>query len=133
MSEKLQRRVRFVECRLDNKHGSVHAQVVLADVEGKTFTGVGQGEREIDADLWFSADATVDALRQILELAPDQLKLREVVAFQIGDHPAVAVEVGTYLGGQKRRLHGLCQAEADRARAAALAVLGATNRFFVGS
>lgn len=124
------RRVRFVECRLESQAKGVRARVVLADPDGATYTGLSQGERDADPDLWHAAGATVDALRQALELGQDAITLRAVVAFQIGDHPAVAVELRTLADGKKRRLHGLCQAEDDRPRAAALAVMSATNRFF---
>ncbi len=129
MPDKPRGRVRFVECRLENQTKGVRARVVLADRDGATFTGLSQGERDSDPDLWHTADATVDALRQTLKLGPEALRLRDVVAFQIADQPAVAVELRSLVDGQQRRLHGLCRAEADRARAAALAVLGATNRF----
>jgi len=129
MPQKPQGRVRFVECRLENQAAEVTARVVLAARDGAAFTGVSRGTRK-DADLWQAADATVDALRQVFELGPDALKLRDVVAFEIGGSPAVAVELRAILDSQQRRLHGLCRAEADRTRAAALAVLAASNRFF---
>lgn len=129
MSDKPQGRVRFVECRIENRTKGVRARVVLAGPSGATFTGLSEGERDNDPDLWHAAAATVDALQQVEQLGPEAFRLRDVVAFQIADQPAVAVELRTVVDGQQRRLHGLCRAEADRARAAALAVLSATNRF----
>lgn len=129
MPQKPQGRVRFVECRLDNQAAEVTARVVLAARDGADVTGVARGSRK-DGDLWQAADATVDALRQIFQLGADALKLRDVVAFEIGGSPAVAVELRALLDGQRVRLHGLCRAETDRPRAAALAVLAASNRFF---
>jgi hypothetical protein len=122
-------RVRFVECLLEDQGAEVSARVVLATRDGGAFTGLSRGNRK-DADLWQPADAAVEALRQALKLGPDALKLRDVVAFEIGGSPAVAVELRGLLEGETRRLHGLCRAEADRPRAAALAVLAASNRFF---
>jgi hypothetical protein len=131
MSEKPRGRVRFVECRLEPQAKGVRVEVALANHAGKKFTGTseGEGERGKDPDLWHAADATVQALQQALKLG-DILTLRDVVAFHIGDYPAVAVELRAMLGGKKRRLHGLYQAEDDRTRAAVLAVLAATNRTF---
>ena len=132
MSEKPRGRVRFVECRLEPQAKGVRVEVALANHAGKTFTGVsaGEGERGKDPDLWHAGAATVEALRQAVALVADTLTFRDVVAFQIGDYPAVAVELRVTLAGKKRRLHGLHPVEADRAKATVLAVLAATNRTF---
>jgi hypothetical protein len=130
MSEKPRGRVRFVECRLESLAKGVQARVVLANQAGKTFTGVseGAGERGREPDLWHSAAAAVEALRQAVALGADTLTLRDVVPFQMGDHSAVAVELMATLHGMERQLRGLYHVKADRAAAAALAVLAATNR-----
>jgi hypothetical protein len=129
MPQKPQGRVRFVECRLEIQAAETSARVVLAARDGAAFIGLSRGKRK-DADLWQAADATVVALRQVFALEPDALSLRDVVGFEIGGSPAVAVELRARVDGEQRRLHGLCRAEADRPRAAALAVLAASNRFF---
>lgn len=128
-----QRRFRFVQCRLDRPSDhAVEARVVLADADEGTFAATAEGSRADDADLWYAAEATVAALRLALELDDDVLRLTDVVAFEIAGSPAVAVSLRAHLDERSRRLFGLCQAEDDRGRAAALAVLSATNRYFTG-
>lgn len=131
MGERLEGRVRFVECRLTPEGGRLRAGVTLAANE-RTATATAEREQGTDADLWCAAEATVTALRQVLDLGDDELTLKEVVLFSLSGSPAVAVSLRVRVEGRKRRLLGLAQAETDRGRAAALSVLSATNRFAGG-
>jgi hypothetical protein len=67
-------------------------------------------------------------LHKALKLGDGALALRDVVSFHIAGVPAVAVSLSTRIDGQKRMLYGLCQAEENEMRAAALAVLDGANR-----
>jgi hypothetical protein len=130
MLERPPRRIRFLACEVERSGDRFRARVDLADADTKTVTGTAEREAGPDGDLWCTADATVAALRQVLSLGAAALTLREVVLFDIEGKPAVAVSLRAYVQGQRRRLFGLTEAEADRGRSAALAVLNATNRFF---
>jgi hypothetical protein len=131
MASGVQGRLRFVESRLEkDPDGRLRAEVVLRDGEGRTFTGAGQSAPGKDDDLWCAAEATLAALHAALDLAPSSLRMRDIVAFEIDGNPAVAVSLWTDVRGEGRKLYGLCQADEDAGRAAALAVLSATNRFF---
>lgn len=128
--QRLQRRVRLADCHLERTGNRLKARVVLAESDDQPVTGTAECADAADADLWCSAEATVAALRQILDLAAASLVLKGVASLEIADGPGVAVALHTDIGGDKRRLFGLTQAEQDRARSAAKAVLSATNRVF---
>lgn len=133
MPDRLEGRVRFVEAQLArNADDSLAARVTLAPAESREVIGTSERQPGDAADLWCVAEATVGALREILDIGEDVLAVRDVVSFDIAENPAVAVSLKSAVGGEQRKLFGLCQAEQDRSRAAALAVLSATNRFFAG-
>lgn len=131
MPERLQGRLRFLESRLEKlPEGRWKAQVVLTGASARSFAGAAERVDEANGDLWCVAEATVEAFRQALDLESGVLVVRDVVAFDIDGKPAIAVSLTTIVGGQKRKLFGLCPTDEDRARGAALAVLSATNRYF---
>ncbi len=128
MTDQLDHRVRFVACRVESPADDVtRAVVVLENAAGRSFEGAAEHEGS-DGDLWSTAHATTHALRQALGLPEAALRLRDVTAFEISESPAVAVALRLQVEGPRRRLFGLSQMEDDRGRAAAIAVLGATNR-----
>ena len=124
-----QRRVLLTDCRLTRQAGQARAQVSLSGSGGAIATGNAERADGAVADLWCGAEATVAALRQTLRLDADALWLKDVVTLDISDGAGVAVALTANTDGTKRRLFGLAQAETDRARSAAKAVLAATNRF----
>jgi hypothetical protein len=126
-----QRRVRLTDCHLERTGNRLRARVALEE-GGEPVTGTAERADGPDADLWCSAEATVAALRQIVDLGTAGLVLKDVVSLEISDGPGVAVALHADLDGGRRRLFGLTQAEQDRARSAAKAVLSATNRFLGG-
>jgi hypothetical protein len=132
MPERPLRRARFLACAIERLGDRFRARVELADGDRGTVAASAERDAGPDGDLWCAADATVAALRQAHGLDDAALTLREVVVFEIEGKPAVAVSLRAYVQGQRRRLFGLTEAEADRGRAAAVAVLNATNRFFSG-
>lgn len=124
----LQRRVRLTDCELNRAGGLLQASVALTEGEGPPVTGTAERGDGLDADLWCVAEATLVALRAMLGGGVSTIVLRDVVTLEISDGPGVAVALQADVGGKKRRLFGLTQAEGDRARSAAKAVLSATNR-----
>jgi hypothetical protein len=124
-----QRRVLLTDCQLKRQGGRLMAHVTLTETDGGTAVGTADLADEADADLRCSAEATVAALHQILQIGPDTLKVKDVVTLDISDGSGVAVALIASIDGAKRRLFGLAPADPDRARSAAKAVLAATNRF----
>jgi hypothetical protein len=130
MPERSQRRVRFHECRVEPLPGDRCRAKVILDDGSSRFEGTAEGPRADDGDLAAVAHATADAVRQALALTDPDLRFKSIIQFDIGGHPAVAVSLTAFQTGEKRALFGLCRADQDRHRAAALAVLSGTNRFF---
>lgn len=129
MLDRPKRRIRFVECSVRDQGDRIEARVALVD--GDTpFEGMAERPSEEGGVPWPAAEATVDALRQAYGLDADQMRLKDVVSFDIDGHPAVATSILTTVGGERRSLFGLSRVVDDEGQAAALAVLGATNRFF---
>ena len=129
MLDRPQRRIRFVECSVQDLGDRVEARVALLDGE-TPFEGVAERRSENGGVRWPAAEATVDALRQAYGIDADQMTLKDVVSFDIDGHPAVATSILTTVGGEPQSLFGVSRIVDDEGRAAALAVLGATNRFF---
>lgn len=131
MPDRPEGRLRFHECQLERSSDDrLSARVVLTDATDQNHVGTAQRPHDDTGDLWAAAEATVAALRAALAIDDAALHLTDVVAFDISASPAVAVSLRATHDGARRKLFGLCQAEEDRARAAALAVLSGTNRFF---
>jgi hypothetical protein len=122
-------RIRFVECSVRSEGERVEVRVALVD--GDTpFEGVAERSGDEAGIRWPAAEATVDALRQAYGVAADEISLKDVVSFDIDGHPAVATSILTTVGGERKSLFGVSRVVDDEGQAAALAVLGATNRFF---
>ena len=129
MVDRPKRRIRFVECRAQDHGDNVEAKVALVDGDTPIDVTV---ERPSGAGgiAWAAAEATVEAIRQAYGIEPDQVILKDVVSMEIDDRPAVAASIVTTVGGERRSLFGLSGVVDGEGKAAALAVLGATNRFF---
>ena len=129
MLDRPKRRIRFVECHVRDHGDRVESRVALVDgdtpFEGMVERASGEGVVP-----WAAAEATLEALRQAYGIEADQVSLKDVVSLDIDGHPAVATSLVTTIGGEQRSLLGLSRVVDDEGKAAALAVLGATNRFF---
>ena len=129
MLDRPNRRIRFLECSVQDQGDRLEARVALVDgdtpIEGTAERPSGQGGAP-----WPAAEATVDALRKAYGLSNDQMTLKDVVSFDIDGHPAVATSILTIVEGERKSLFGVSRIVDDEGQAAALAVLGATNRFF---
>jgi hypothetical protein len=129
MLDRPQRRIRFIECRVRDQGDKIEARVALVD--GDTpFEGVAERASKGGGARWPAAEATLDALRQAYGVAAEQLSVKDVVSFDIDGHPAVATSILTTVGGERLSLFGVSKVVDDEGQAAALAVLGATNRYF---
>ena len=129
MVDRPKRRIRFVECRVQDHGDNVEAKVALVDGDTPIETRV-ERPSGAGAIAWAAAEATVEAIRHAYGIEPDQAILKDVVSLEIDDRPAVAASIVTTVDGERRSLFGLSGVVDGEGKAAALAVLGATNRFF---
>ncbi len=109
--------------------GRCRAQVELTRMGGGMFVGTREGKGTETVALRCAAQASVDAIQQVVESGRsfELLGVKTVHAF---DSVIVIVSVGvTDQDGNHRRLVGTYVAEQGAERAAAVAVLNATNRY----
>ena len=125
MTDRPQRNVRFVVTRLENLAPGRCGAVV--ELQGASATYTGRAEEGCDSTgvLRAAALATAGALR---DLGHD-VTLEDVGLIVALGEPAVVVRVRAMRDGETRELLGFSAAADDPMRAAALAVLSATNRF----
>lgn len=107
--------------------GRCRARVVLSWADGREFSGESEGTASQAGELRCSAQATVEALRRAVEngVAMELLGVKAVRAF---DATVVIVSLSVHEEDRVWRMVGSYLTEADPPRAAALAVLNATNR-----
>jgi hypothetical protein len=123
----LSERLRFAEFVLDRlPNGRCRAKVGLTWRDSEAFTGESEGLASQAGELRCAAQACVHALGQAVQggMAFELLGVKAVRAF---DATVVIVSLSTSAEGDQRVV-GSVLTEDDPARAAALAVLNATNR-----
>jgi hypothetical protein len=124
----LSERLRFAEFVLDRlPNGRCRAKVGLTWRDSDTFYGESEGLASQAGELRCAAQACVHALGQAVQgaMAFELLGVKAVRAF---DATVVIVSLATNAEGSDQRVVGSVLTEVDPARAAALAVLNATNR-----
>jgi hypothetical protein len=124
----LSERLRFAEFVLDRlPNGRCRAKVGLTWKDSEAFTGESEGLCSQAGELRCAAQACVAALGQAVQggMAFELLGVKAVRAF---DATVVIVSLSTNGEGTDQRVVGSVLTEDDAARAAALAVLNATNR-----
>ncbi len=127
----LSERLRFAEFVLDRlPNGRCRAKVSLTWRDSEAFSGDSEGLASQAGELRCAAMACVNALAQAVAgggggVAFDLLGVKAVRAF---DATVVIVSLSTNAEGSDQRVVGSVLTEDDPARAAALAVLNATNR-----
>jgi hypothetical protein len=121
-------RLRFAEFRMERlPSGRCNAAVVLTGPAGARYEGEAQGLASQAGELRCAAQACISALTQSVEgeLSFECLGVKAVRAF---DAIVVIVSLATRGEGVPKRVVGSVLTEEDATRAAALAVLNATNR-----
>jgi hypothetical protein len=118
------RRVRFVSCEVSPSRGGALARVEL-EWAGRTYTGEKGGESGPALELRLAGMATVDALDRVLE-GRVKIELVGIKPFRAFDADLVVALLRSDVDGKS--LIGAALAEHDPRRAAAVAVLNATNR-----
>lgn len=124
----LSERLRFAEFVLDRlPNGRCRAKVGLTWKDSEAFAGESEGLCSQAGELRCAAEACVQALSQAVEggMVFELLGVKAVRAF---DATVVIVSLSTNAEGTDQRVVGSVLTEHDAARAAALAVLNATNR-----
>ena len=125
----LSERLRFAEFVLDRlPNGRCRAKVGLTWRDSEAFSGESEGLASQAGELRCAAQACVGALTQAVQggVGFELLGVKAVRAF---DATVVIVSLATTGGdGSDQRVVGSVLTETDPARAAALAVLNATNR-----
>jgi hypothetical protein len=129
MIDRPKRRIRFIECRVQDHGDRFEAKVSLVDGD-KPIDVMVERPSGAGGGAWAAAEATVEAIRQAYAVEPDQVVLKDVVSLEMDGRPAIATSIVTTVGGERRSLFGLSGVVDGEGKAAALAVLGATNRFF---
>ena len=121
-------RIRFADFSMERlPNGRCQAHVVLTWSNGEQFTGDAEGLMSSAGELRCAAQACVTALSQAVDSGSefDLLGAKAVRAF---DAHVVIVSLEARQGEELKHLVGSVLTEDDLARAAALAVLNATNR-----
>ena len=121
-------RLKFAEFRLERlPSGRCSAEVVLTGPGGTRFAGAAEGLSSQAGELRCAAQACISALTQSVQgaLSFEFLGVKAIRAF---DATVVIVSLSTRGEGVPRRVVGSVLTEEDATRAAALAVLNATNR-----
>jgi len=121
-------RLRFAEFRMERlPSGRCSAGVVLTGPTGSRYEGEAQGLASQAGELRCAAQACISALTQSVEgeLSFECLGVKAIRAF---DATVVIVSLATRGEGVPRRVVGSVLTEDEPTRAAALAVLNATNR-----
>ena len=128
-SNPLSERLRFAEFVLDRlPNGRCRARVALTWRDSEAFSGESEGLASQAGELRCAAEACVKALSQAVQggMGFELLGVKAVRAF---DATVVIVSLATTGGDSSdQRVVGSVLTETDPARAAALAVLNATNR-----
>lgn len=126
----VQRRVRFAAVEMEHARANSTSARVVLQWEGESFQGEADGETGGAFEIRTSAQAALHALQRVLA-GRLTFQLVGVKALRIFDHDLVAVLLHSP-EVPDRRLVGTSLVQDDIHRAAALAVLNATNRL-VGS
>lgn len=127
-SQMRHQRIRFADFSIHRlPNGRCRSRVVLAWTEEEEFVGEAEGLGSQAGELRCAAEACVEALTQAVDgrATFDLLGAKAIRAF---DAQVVIVSLAAHGMKESKRLVGSVLTESDVTRAAALAVLHATNR-----
>ena len=126
MTERPPRNVRFVLTKFENMAPGRCAALVELQGAANRYSGRAESGCDDAGGLRAAAQATTGALQDL----GHAVELEDVEMINALGEAAVVVRVAAERDGESRRLMGFSVAGDDPMRAAALAVLSATNRFF---
>ncbi|MBD3348776.1 MAG: hypothetical protein GF400_06230 [Candidatus Eisenbacteria bacterium] len=122
-----ERRVRFIGVSVAQSQLKAEARVELA-LNGLDTIASAEGVDAPDSVLRIVSEATLRAVQRFFE--GDQVfSVSAVKEVTVGGRPTVVVNICLLADGEEKDLVGACPTNRDTARAAALATLGAVNRF----
>lgn len=123
-----EQRLRFAEFVLDRlPSGRCHARVRLTWLDDREYEGDANGLTSQAGELRCAAEACLEALGKAVE-GRLKFELVGVKSVKVFDSTVVIVSLAVQGSGVPPRIVGSCLTEDDVGRAAALAVLNATNR-----
>lgn len=122
-----EQRLRFTEFSLDRLQSGRCRSDVLLTHEGKDYRGSSTGLASQAGEMRCAAEATLEALEKATE-GKLTLEIVGVKSVKVFDSMVVIVSISVRGEGAPPRVVGSCLTEGDVPRAAALAVLNATNR-----
>lgn len=125
--------VRFIRAEVQHAGGGCRAEVELERESSRRFVGTsegGAGGIDAPADLRCVAEAAAHALCQAVGVPVSVVTVHGVESVDTFGQEAVVVSLAADEGKGARPLMGFCLSGRDKLRAAALAVLNGTNRFF---
>lgn len=121
---------RFVRAQIDVIPDDQCQALVQVERPGSgVFTGTAQGGSTQGDQLRAIARATADALSEVFEAEGAKVRVRGVQLVEVFAQTVALVSLAASKGARTQSLLGVCDSGGDPARAAALAVLNATNRF----
>lgn len=130
MSDYAPRLTRFVRANVDVAIDSCTAEVEVETALLGSFVGSAHGGISEADQLRAVARATADALSDTFDTHNAKVRVLSVRVVESIPHNAVMVTLAASKGADNRTLLGICDADThDIAKATALAVLNATNRF----
>ncbi|MBI4501540.1 MAG: hypothetical protein HY700_10295 [Gemmatimonadetes bacterium] len=129
MVQRPHRKVRFLKVELKvQPKGRCRAFVDLVKDTGDVFVGSAEGRDSTRLDI--VAFATGDAIVQTVGGTEETLVVRGAVMLPTFGTKVVVAGASVFYENQKAFVQGICMVNDDPHRAAALAILNATNRFF---
>lgn len=131
MSPRAPRSIRFVTSQIERfPQSRSRARVILERPGHDLYIGTAEQTAPNRTDLWCAAEAAAMALGQAVAPGdPEAVRVRGVQRLEVFGKKAVLVAVDARRDNQARPLIGVGEINGDAGRAAAVAVLNATNRF----
>lgn len=124
------RTIRFIRAQIEPRaDDSCEATVEIEHRGVGVFTGTARGPQGQQDELRAVARAMSDALSDAFEPKGARVRVVSVHLVESLTQTAVLVVLAVSRGADNQPLLGICDAKSDPVRAAALAVLNATNRF----
>lgn len=128
--DRKRRVVRFIRAEVQQEAERCRAEVELEREQEERFVGISETEPGAMADIRCVAEAAARALCQAVGVAERVVTVHGVETVDTFGQEAVVVSLAADEGRGVRPLMGFCLSGRDKLRAAALAVLNGTNRFF---
>jgi len=129
VGENIARVVRYISVELVPLSGAaLQARVELRRDTGERYIGTAESHDARKSPELVAAAAAISAVCQAARLDATRVSLHDVQLTNVADRPIIVVALSGSYHDQTLPLIGACHVEGNAPRAAALAVLNATNR-----